>query len=162
MLLLKTLLKQRTSYKKQITKVVKLYTKKQKYNSFNSSFNYKLTILINIYKRVKLLQNAYIQAFFTILKELALSYFYNNQLFKRSFNDVCTNIQSFFEDLIYYRHNLDLQNNTSLALTAAKNSCKTTYKNVQLLINNLRQLQYKLLLSFKTVEFFYNKVITAY
>jgi hypothetical protein len=57
--------------------VAKIYTKEQKYNSINNSFNHKLTIFLDICKYVKLLKEALMYAFLTMLKGLALDYFYN-------------------------------------------------------------------------------------
>jgi hypothetical protein len=42
-----------------------------------------------------------------MLKGLAQDHFYNNQLSKRSFDDVCTNLCNFFKGPGYYRRNLD-------------------------------------------------------
>ena len=47
-----------------------MYTKEQKYSSVNKSFNYKLKIFYNIYKRARLSNTAYINAFPTMLKGL--------------------------------------------------------------------------------------------
>jgi hypothetical protein len=60
--------------------VAKIYIKEQKYNSTNSSFDHKLTIFLDICNRVKLLEEGYLYAFFTILKSLALNHFYNAKL----------------------------------------------------------------------------------
>jgi CO dehydrogenase/acetyl-CoA synthase epsilon subunit len=57
--------------------VAKIYTNKQKYNGTNGSFNYKLTIFLDIYNRVELLEEALIRAFPTMLKGLALDRYYN-------------------------------------------------------------------------------------
>jgi hypothetical protein len=61
-----------------ISEVAKIYTKEQKYNSINSSFNLKLAIFLDICYRVDLLTNYLLRAFFIMLKGLALDYFYNN------------------------------------------------------------------------------------
>jgi len=67
--------------------VAKIYTDKQKYNSTNSSFNYKLTIFLDICNRVKLPEDNYsrLYTFLTMLKGLALDYFYNASLLQRTY-----------------------------------------------------------------------------
>jgi len=96
--------------------VAKIYIKEQKYNSTNSSFDYKLTIFLNICNRIKLLEEGYLRAFPIMLKGLALNHFYNAKLlqhtYPEAYNNICT----------------------------TKNPKKSTYKNVQLLVNKLRQL----------------------
>ena len=87
--------------------MAKIYIKEQKYNSTNNSFDYKLTIFLNIYNRVKLLKEGYLRAFPTILKGLALDYFYNAKLLQCTYPEACNNICSFFKGLSYYRRNLD-------------------------------------------------------
>ena len=50
--------------------VAKIYIDSQKYNKVSKSFNFKLTIFKNIYKKASLQLNNYIIAFSIILKEL--------------------------------------------------------------------------------------------
>jgi len=78
-----------------------------KWDGGNSSFNQKLTIFYDIYKRVELPKEAIIKAFPTILKGLVLDYFYNNQMSKDSFDYVTTHLYSFFKGPGYQRWNLD-------------------------------------------------------
>jgi hypothetical protein len=87
--------------------VAKIYIKEQKYNSTNSSFDYKLTIFLDICNRIKLLKEGYLRAFLTMLKGLALNYFYNAFLLQRTFQEACNNIRGFFKGPSYYRRNLD-------------------------------------------------------
>jgi hypothetical protein len=60
-----------------MAELAKIYTDEQKYNSTNSSFDHKLTIFLDICKCVELLEEALMCAFPTMLKGLALDYFYN-------------------------------------------------------------------------------------
>ena len=80
------------------------------------------------------------KAFPTMLKGLAQDHFYNNQLSQRTFIDACTNLRTFFKGPGYHRQNLDKWNATTLASIAEEDPKKSTYKNIQLLINRLRQL----------------------
>jgi len=58
-------------YSKEVATIAKIYTDDQKYNGVSNSFNFKLTIFYNIYKRAGLPPKGYITAFPTILKGLA-------------------------------------------------------------------------------------------
>ena len=51
--------------------IAKIYTDDQKYNGVSDSFNFKLTIFYNIYKRSSLPPEGYIVAFPSMLKGLA-------------------------------------------------------------------------------------------
>ena len=64
-------LKQRPIYSKEVAIIAKIYIDDQKYNKVNNSFNFKLTIFYNIYKRSGLPLESYIVAFPSILKGLA-------------------------------------------------------------------------------------------
>jgi len=58
-------------YSKEVAIIVKIYTDNQKYDGVNNSFNFKLTIFYNIYKRSGLPLDGYIVAFPSMLKGLA-------------------------------------------------------------------------------------------
>jgi len=58
-------------YSKEVAIIVKIYIDDQKYNRVNKSFNFKLTIFYNIYKRSSLPLEGYIVAFPSMLKGLA-------------------------------------------------------------------------------------------
>ena len=62
--------RQRPKYNKEVATITKIYTDDQKYNIVSNSFNFKLTIFYNIYKRSSLLLKGYIMAFPNILKRL--------------------------------------------------------------------------------------------
>jgi hypothetical protein len=55
---------------KLIGEIAKIYYKVQKYNGTNSSFDYKLTIFLDICQRIELPEEALVRAFPTILKGL--------------------------------------------------------------------------------------------
>jgi hypothetical protein len=54
-----------------------MYTEDLKYSGSKDSLTYKLTIFYNIYSRVDILAAVYTKAFPTILKGVALNYFYS-------------------------------------------------------------------------------------
>ena len=55
-------------YSKETVIIAKIYTDDQKYNSISNSFNFKLIIFYNIYRRSNLPPKGYITAFPIILK----------------------------------------------------------------------------------------------
>jgi hypothetical protein len=57
-------------YSKEAVIIAKIYTDDQKYNGVSNSFNFKLTIFYDIYRRSGLPPEGYISAFPTILKGL--------------------------------------------------------------------------------------------
>ena len=59
------------TYSKEAAIIAKIYIDDQKYNRVSNSFNFKLTIFYNIYKRASLPPKGYITAFLTMLKGLA-------------------------------------------------------------------------------------------
>jgi len=89
---------------KQITELARLYTEEQKYNRTNGSFDHKLKLFENKYKRIKLPEEVFIKAFPVMLKGLAEDHFNNNKLSKLLFNKACAN---FFEGPNYHWQNLD-------------------------------------------------------
>jgi hypothetical protein len=58
-------------YSKEVIIVAKIYIDSKKYDSIGNSFNFKLTIFLDIYKRSSLLPKAYMTAFPIMLKGLA-------------------------------------------------------------------------------------------
>jgi hypothetical protein len=79
-------------YSKQAATVTKIYTDDQKYNRLTASFDFKLTIFYNVYKRAGLPPEGYMTAFPTMLKGLAHDYYYNSNLLTRPFNEVYNHI----------------------------------------------------------------------
>ena len=80
-------------YGQELNIIIKMYIKKSKYRSNRDSFNFKLTIFYNIYRRVNILYKAKAKAFPIIFKGLVLNFFYlNNTINKLSFQDICSAI----------------------------------------------------------------------
>ena len=146
---------------KLIGEVARIYTEDQKYDGTNGSFDHKLTIFLDICQRVDLPQDALMRAFPTMLKGLAQDFFYNNTLSQRTYEVACTNIRNFFEGPEYQRRNLDKWNATDLNSTTAKHPEKSIFEVVQILINELRQLQFGLTTALRSTEFLHNKIVTA-
>jgi len=89
-------------YSKEVATIAKIYTDDQKYNGVSNSFNFKLTIFYNIYKRAGLPPKGYITVFLTMLKGLAQDYYYNGSLLTRSFTEAYNHMRYFFKGLEYY------------------------------------------------------------
>lgn len=73
--------------------MAKIYTEESKYGGDGDNFDFKLTIFHDICGRADVLEEAKVKAFPTMLKGLALDYFYvNSSITKSSFEEVCTSI----------------------------------------------------------------------
>jgi hypothetical protein len=68
----------------------------------SNSFDFKLIIFYDIYRRSSLPPKSYITTFPIILKGLAQVYYYNYNLFTKQFDIIYIYIQNFFERLEYY------------------------------------------------------------
>ena len=66
-------------YKQELNIIIKMYIKESKYKSNRDSFNFKLTIFHNIYRRANILYKAKAKAFPIILKGLVLDFFYRSE-----------------------------------------------------------------------------------
>jgi len=72
--------------------VAKIYIDSQKYNGVSESFDFKLAIFEDIYRRAGLQPNGYIITFPTMLKRLAQDHYYNYTLSTRIYLDTYTYI----------------------------------------------------------------------
>ena len=89
-------------YNREIAAIIKIYIEEQKYNSYNNSFDFKLNIFYDIYNQSRLPINGYTKAFLIILKELALTYYYNLGLRTYAFKAACNYVRNFFKGPEYY------------------------------------------------------------
>ena len=77
-----------------------MYIEEQKYGGLNESLDFKLTIFYDIYNRIDVPPEAYLKAFPTMLKGMALEHFYNTkaaQIYDFNFEKVCIHVRNFFE-----------------------------------------------------------------
>ena len=149
-------------YGRELNIIIKIYTKKSKYRNNRDSFNFKFAIFYNICRRTNILYKAKAKAFPIMLKGLALDFFYlNNTINKSSFQDICSAIQNYFKGLKYKRGVLVYWNAISLKSIIDKNKEKSTADCLQLLLNKLHHLQYRLKINLQTNVFIYNKLIVA-
>ena len=73
-------------YRRELSIIIKIYTKESKHGGNRDSFNFKFTIFYNICGRANILYKTKAKAFPIILKGLALDFFYlNNTINKSSF-----------------------------------------------------------------------------
>ena len=80
-----------------------MYTNEERYSSENDNFTYKLTIFHDICARADVPQEAKSKAFPTMLKGLALDYYYSNLGMNGSlaFDEICYAMRSYFEGAEY-------------------------------------------------------------
>ena len=80
-------------YRQELSIIKRIYIKESKYRGNRDSFNFKLAIFHDIYRRADVLYKAKAKAFPIILKGLVLDFFYlNNTINKLSFQDICSAI----------------------------------------------------------------------
>ena len=95
------------TYSKELANLAKLYTDKSKYSSENNNFNFKLTIFIDRYQKADIPKQEFGQAYSTILRGLALNYYYTNlksNPISVSFNKLYKAIHNYFKGLEYKRN----------------------------------------------------------
>jgi hypothetical protein len=97
----------RTSgYSRELVNLAKLYTDKAKYSEKNDNFSFKLIMFNDMCDRIDVSSEAKLKALLTMLKKLALNYYYSNVINDKTsltFDDVCVSIMSYFEDAEYKR-----------------------------------------------------------
>ncbi|RKF56855.1 hypothetical protein GcC1_193027 [Golovinomyces cichoracearum] len=81
---------------KEIANLAKIYTDEQKYSGSSDSIDFKLRIFYDICNRTDVLKEAYSKAFPTMLKRLALDFYYLNDLSKMIFPNAVENLGNFF------------------------------------------------------------------
>ena len=80
-------------YRQKLNIIIKMYIKESKYRGNRDNFNFKLTIFHNICGCTDILYKAKAKAFPTMLKGLALNFFYlNNIINKLSFQDIYSTV----------------------------------------------------------------------
>ncbi len=93
-----------TGHGRELSNLAKIYTNNAKYSGRNNSFTFKLAIFHDIYSRADVLPEAKMKAFPTMLKGLALNYYYSNistSAIAMNFDRVCNSIRNYFEGAKY-------------------------------------------------------------
>ena len=141
--------------------VAKMYMDSQKYDGVNKSFDFKLIIFKNIYRRASLQPNDYMIAFPIMLKGLAQDHYYNCTLLARIYLKACIYMQNFFEGPEFYKKNFVEWNTITLQGIINANTDKPVYQCLQLLIDKLYKQQHGINPEFRTLLFLTNKLVMA-
>lgn len=94
----------RIGYGRKLSNLAKIYIDDVKYSGRNNSFTFKLPIFYNICSRADVPSKAKIKAFPTMLKSLALDYYYSNistNAITINFDQVCNSIKNYFKGVEY-------------------------------------------------------------
>ena len=65
-------------FSKKLTNLAKIYLVYNKYSRENNNFDFKLVIFYNLCTRASILEAAKVRAYSTMLRGLALDYYYTN------------------------------------------------------------------------------------
>ncbi len=157
-----------SNYGRELINLAKLYSDEAKYSEENDNLSFKLIMFNDMCDRVDVSFETKLKAFSTMLKELALDYYYANMTSKNKnrsiiFDDVCVSMMNYFEDAEYKRSILNKWNNLSLksVMNRAENERKSMNECLQLLIKELRHLQHDLESILRIDDFIHNKLVNA-
>ena len=153
-----------TGYNRELSNLAKMYTEEAKYSGRNDSFIFKLAIFHDICSRTQVLPKAKMKALFTMLKGLALDYYYSNIStggVAMNFDQVCYSIRNYFEGAEYKQSVLSKWNKLNLKSVISRNEGKPMEECLQQLIDKLQHLQHGLDPKLCTDRFIHNKLINA-
>ncbi len=153
---------QQQGHGKELANLARLYTDDMKYSGENDNFDFKLTVFHDLCNRADIPDCIKAKAFPTMLRGLALDFYYANIVNKHlNFDGTCNAITNYFEGPEYKRSILAKWNSTSLRSVINGNAGKSTEECLQILISNLRHLQHGLNHDLRSEQFFHNKLINA-
>ena len=153
-----------TSHGRELSNLAKMYTEEAKYSGRNDSFTFKLAIFHDICSRADVPREAKMKAFPTMLKGLALDYYYSNistSTVAMNFDQVCNSIWNYFEGAEYKQSVLSKWNELTLKSVISKSEGKPIEECLEKFIDELRHLQHGLDPELRTDSFIYNKLINA-
>jgi len=148
-------------YGKEAATVAKLYNDDQKYTGVDDSFDFKLSIFVDICKRASLPPKGYITAFPSMLKGLAEGHYYTCSLCNCTFETACGNIRLFFEGPEFNRKNLVQWNTITLQTYIDNNPGKPILQCFRMMLDRLLILQHGIDREFRTPRILANKIVTA-
>ena len=97
-----------------------------------------------------------------MLYSITLNFYYKNKVTYTTFDSIYNAIYNYFKGPEYKRGVLIKWNAITLKTVIIKNKSKSTGDCLQLLLNNLRHLQYGLNTNLYNDNFLYNKLIVTY
>ena len=97
-----------------------------------------------------------------MLYGITFNFYYKNKATYTTFNSIYNTIYNHFKGLEYKRGILIKWNAITLKIVIIKNKSKSTGDCLQLLLNDLRYLQYSLNTNLYNDNFLYNKLIVTY
>ena len=112
-----------SGYGKELANLVKMYNEEAKYSGEDDSFSYKLTIFNDICDRADIPYQVRLKAFPTMLKGLALDYYYSNISLTNAmmtFDNACFLMRTYFEGAEYKRGILSRWNGMTLKLFSTR------------------------------------------
>jgi len=153
-----------TDYSRQLTSLAKMYSgeKDKQYSREDNNFNRKLNIFQDMCDKIDLPDAARGRGFSTMLRGLALDFYYENKKLYITLEGMCTAIRNHFKGPEYQRKQLVKFSSTTLISIISKNKDKGTEECLDLLFNNLRHLQHRLEPNLRNDSFLYTQLINAY
>ena len=147
---------------KEIINLMKAYTDDVKYGQAGDNFALRLTIFESKCKMVSLPESARAKAFPTMLKGLALDYYYKTLLHKDlDYHALQEAVQSRFEDTNFRQTAMLRWNAKSLQQTILENPNKSTAECFDILVNDLQEIFHSLMPKLQNDEFMLNKLVLA-
>jgi hypothetical protein len=150
-----------TTYGRDLVTLVKIYMEESKYSGEDNNFNCKFTIFNDLCDRVDIPQAVKIKGFLIMLRGIALDFYYKNKAIYITFDSICNAIRNYFKGLEYKCGVLIKWNAMTLKTVMIKSEGKSIEDCLQLLLNNLRHLQYGFDANLHNNDFLYNKLIVA-
>ena len=149
-------------YGRELSNLAKFYDDDSKYSGESDNFDFKFIVFSDLCERADIPQKARAKAFPTMLRGLALDYYYSS-LKRLPLEKACELIKKYFEGDEYKRGIMSKWNSITLKSMIEKHQPegKSVEECLQLLIKELRHLQHGLDMEFGSDKFLLNKLINA-
>lgn len=131
----------RNRYSKELIMLNKIYKDDDKFGGTDDNFSFKATIFLDKCRRVGLPEDAYIQGASIMLSGQAQTYYYANRGNNSTFDQFCSNMQSFFEGPEWQRFNPTKWQTISLNNIISANPTLSTIECVRKLCTELDTIQ---------------------
>ena len=153
-----------TGHGRELANLAKLYTSEDsKYSGEpDDSFNFKYAIFLDLCGRVDIPPEAISKAFPTMLRGLALDFYYTSCHDKNlTIHELCVAIRAYFEGPEHRRNVLARWNQLTFQTVINTNSGKSTIDQLHILIRQLRELQRGLDAEFQSDTMLFNRLVHA-